>query len=80
MPLKLPAGMAQCQSIDNIRARWSLGSLYVGVDTRHVGTGGECLVQQWESVWECHGMNVQPMPWRLRSTGISTAGVTPAAH
>jgi hypothetical protein len=67
----LPAGMSQCLRIENIRARSANGTLYVVVDTRHAGTGGECLVQTWESVWDCQGMNVQPSPWRLRGTAVS---------
>ena len=69
--IELSAGMSQCLRIENIRASRADGTLYVVVDTCHAGTNGECLIQTWESVWDCQGMNVQPSPWRLKGTALS---------
>ena len=68
--VSLPVGVLQSLGISNIIARWVKGVLYVVVDTRHQGMGGELVVQSWESIWECRDMTVVPSPWRLTSTTV----------
>lgn len=71
VPVVLPVAMTSDYGIEKVLARWQEGTLYVAVDTRHVGAGGETLLQTWESVWDCSGMAVQPSRWMLSSTTVS---------
>lgn len=72
----LPLAMTSANGIEKIATRWQEGTLYVAVDTRHVGLSGETLLQTWESAWDCNGMSVEPSRWVLRSTVVSQ----PASH
>ena len=71
VPVVLPVAMTSAYGIEKVMARWQGGTLYVVVDTRHVGLGGETLLQTWESAWDCTGMAVQPSRWMLANTAVS---------
>lgn len=68
--VNLPESMSKCVRLENVRVRSANGALWVVVDSRHFGTGGECLVQTWDLAWDCRGTHVQPEPWRLRGTAV----------
>lgn len=67
----LPLAMTSANGIEKIATRWQEGTLYVAVDTRHIGLHGETLLQTWESAWDCHGLSVEPSRWVLNSTVVS---------
>ena len=71
VPVVLPVAMTTAEGTEKVTARWLEGTLYVVVDTRHLGLSGETLVQTWESAWDCSGMAVQPSRWMLVSTAVS---------
>lgn len=58
--VNLPESMSKCVRFENVRVRSANGALWVVVDSRHAGTGGECLVQTWDLAWDYRGTHVQP--------------------
>jgi len=71
VPVVLPVAMTSAYCIKKVMARWREGTLYVAVDTQHLGLSGETLSQTWEFAWDCSGITVQPSRWILVSTVVS---------